>query len=108
MKILGPLDLKEAVAILSHFGHRGCTWRSHDIYVCPSDCDPRIRVEPSEAVAIAEKYLRDHTISFSLLNSESTQEESGITTSTILHIKLSSSSLSGPRIFSTDPTNLET
>jgi len=88
MKISGLSTLKEALAVLNHFKHRKSLWHDHSDCACPDNCDPWSRLEPFEALAIAEKYLRDYEITLSLINSESTQSDNDAMVSTVWHIKV--------------------
>jgi hypothetical protein len=86
-----PLDFEDAIVILSQFCHGGYDkWHIRDVWAEPLSvgADPYAGLEQFEAIAIAEKYLRDHGIRFRVLSSERTHSESDATASAIWHIKI--------------------
>jgi hypothetical protein len=85
------LDFEDAIMVLSHFRHGGYgDWYIRDQWAEPRDmgADPYVGLEEFEAMAIAEKYLRDQAIRFRVLSSERTQSESEANTSAVWHIKI--------------------
>lgn len=84
------IDLEDAVLVLGLFKYEQYdNWYVRDGRAEPKAVVADISLDAFSAIAIAEKYLRDHAITFRVLSSESTHSDSTATVSAVWHIKVS-------------------
>jgi hypothetical protein len=84
-----PLDLDGAVAVLNAVKHDYCvTWGKWNGKAVQNGGDPYAVLSEFEAVAVAERYLRDQIVSSLISSSERTRSGSEATASAILQIKV--------------------
>jgi hypothetical protein len=84
-----PIDFEDAIIVMSHFQHGGYDeWYIRDQWAEPRHVAAEGSYDEFEAIAIAEKYLRNHAIRFRVLSSERTHSESEANASAVWHIKI--------------------